>query len=158
LVAWVNLEGAIELSKRAVEVAVLAEDTSAVDVADSRLKAHVFQVGLIAKVFRLLEQGLSVVLVGRIPVLMSLGVLALFIPRFCRLRVSPCGVDEGAGEKDYRKRQSGARGEFYEDYVLAATHSSFACVLYTVKSEAFAGVHACPSIASGEDAAREALP
>ena len=80
LVGRIDLAGALELLQRAAQVAALAQNAAAVDVADPGLKPHALEVGLVAEVFGILERGLAVGFIGRVIVLAQLGFLAALVP------------------------------------------------------------------------------
>jgi hypothetical protein len=81
--------------------------------------------------------------------MVQLSLLSLLIKGFGGLRVRGHrrGQKKGSGKEECRENP-----EREKRRVLAASHAAFVCVLYTIESEASAGVHACPC-AAGEDAA-----
>jgi hypothetical protein len=66
-------------------------------------------------------------------------------------------MEGGAAKKKNRykgeSRLCGVPGWYGENWELTTTHTAFVCVLYTEKSEAFAGVRSCPWMGIGKDAA-----
>ena len=115
LIAGIDFERAGELGLSAGEIATLAEDAAAIDVADGGLEAHAIEMSLVAEIVWSFLNCVLVSLVGGVEVLTCFCGLSTFVPALGRSFGCPgffggLGMrGEGAGDGEATEEQEGDR-------------------------------------------------